>query len=302
MVLTGNPFYSLPAGNGLPVNERFVTWIRHDADALGAILHSAEGWTELARLGLLYAPLALIGWAVLLVAACRGRRNAALAMVAALAVLALWIASVPYTNGGPFYSLRVTSPALALGAVASGVCFARWSSTRRGHRASTGLLALFVVGLLPTTLALPASPWRTPVRDWPAFASPEPAESGSTDESARIVLAAMKAAPNAGLNRSDAASVVLADSPGYQRRFLPAGVRVVPLWSPQADWLFNARLSPPDAAKAWQESGIRYIIVTKWQPNLGFFNTYSRWSKPPFRVRMLGETKLTAVFAIDALE
>jgi hypothetical protein len=64
--------------------------------------------------------------------------------------------------------------------------------------------------------------------------------------------------------------------------------------------LFNMRLSPTEAVQAWHDSGVRYIILTKWQSNLAFFNKHTRWSQPPFQVRMLGETKLTAIFAIEA--
>jgi hypothetical protein len=47
---------------------------------------------------------------------------------------------------------------------------------------------------------------------------------------------------------------------------------------------------------------VRYIIITKWQANLAFFNTRSRWGRPPFHVQPVGETQLTAVFAIRAVE
>ncbi|MGH7955907.1 MAG: hypothetical protein ACREH8_02720, partial [Opitutaceae bacterium] len=59
--LTGNPFYSLPLGGCLPVNERFVAWIEYDAEAFSAVLHSASGWSEIGRYLLLCAPLALPG-------------------------------------------------------------------------------------------------------------------------------------------------------------------------------------------------------------------------------------------------
>lgn len=98
--------------------------------------------------------------------------------------------------------------------------------------------------------------------------------------------------------RSDA--VILADSPGFQRRFLPVGIPVVPLWSPQVDWLFDFKLSPETAVRHWRESKVEYIIITKWQTNIDFFNTHSLWSRPPFQVQLIGDTELTAVFAIRA--
>jgi hypothetical protein len=43
-------------------------------------------------------------------------------------------------------------------------------------------------------------------------------------------------------------------------------------------------------------------VITKWQRNLDYFNTHSRWGRPPFQVKMIGETELTAVFSISALD
>jgi hypothetical protein len=188
---------------------------------------------------------------------------------------------VRYTNGGLFYSLRVTSPALALGALAIGIAAA---SRPRGDLALVALLVL----TLPATLALPRNPLRTPPRDWPAFA-PRP-EPPAIDETLALIL------------RTGSPGTVLADSPGFQKRFLPHGVPVIPLWSPQADFLFDASLPPAEAVRRWRESGIRHVILAKWQSNLDFFNSQSRWGKPPFHVQLIGETALTVVFAISAGE
>jgi hypothetical protein len=117
-ILTGNPFYSLTVGGTFPANERFVAWIEHDADTLGAVLHSGDGWRQIVRYVLLYASTSVLGWFTIVAATLRGFRHAALALIATGVVLALWAASVRYTNGGLFYSLRVMSPALALGCLA----------------------------------------------------------------------------------------------------------------------------------------------------------------------------------------
>ena len=44
------------------------------------------------------------------------------------------------------------------------------------------------------------------------------------------------------------------------------------------------------------------MILTKWQQNLAFFNLRSRWGHPPLRVKQIGETDLTAIFSIAAVE
>jgi hypothetical protein len=299
-VLTGNPFYSLPFAGLFPVNERFVTWIKHDAAALGAPLHSMAGWRDIARYLVLFAPTASVGWLLLAGAATRAHRMAAIALGGVAVMLALWMTSVPYTNGGLFYSLRVTSPALALGALAVGSATAALVTMRpRFAAAAATLMLILVTGGVASSLALASNPWRTPWREWPSFA-PQPVLSEQPrDETVSLILQANKSTPPLA---HDAPPIVLADSPGYQRRFLPTGVRVIPLWSPQADWLFDRTLSPHDAVQRWRESGVRHLVLTKWKVNLDFFNQHSRWGSPPFDVQLIGETSATAVFSIRAVE
>jgi len=176
---------------------------------------------------------------------------------------------------------------------------------RRLAFVSRAALLVFLLAALAATLALPRNPWRTPWRAWPAFAPPEPPPLGEADETVALVLKAMRSEPDAAAaagRREARTAVVLADAPGFQRRFAPAGVNVIPLWSPQADWLFDASLPSSVAAERWRDSGVRYLIVTKWQANLDFLNAHSRWAKPPFHVRHIGQTTHTAIFALRADE
>jgi hypothetical protein len=289
-LLTGNPFYSLELG-GLPVNSRFLAWIDHDAAALGGVLPSSEGWKDAAQYLVRFAPAALIGLAGLAPALFRRnpwRRETVAIVVAAAGFAALWGISVRYTQGGIFYSLRVASPALALGALVFGVqlAFVGRTKPKLTHRLTLALGVLSVAAI-PAVLALPRNPWRTPPPQWPAFASRSAPADGPEDPTIALLLSG----GNPG--------VVLADAPGFQRRGAAAGVTVVPLWSPQADGLFDVRLSPEEAARAWQESGIRRLVISKYQRNLDFFNEHSRWAQPPFIARPEGETADTWVFAIE---
>ena len=60
-LLTGNPFYSLPLGSHLPVNERFLAWINNDAAALGGVL--CCGWVVGVRDGIRPRTRGLVGHA-----------------------------------------------------------------------------------------------------------------------------------------------------------------------------------------------------------------------------------------------
>ena len=212
-------------------------------------------------------------------------------------ILALWATSVRYTNGGLFYSLRVTSPALALGAIAAGVALASTTWSRRSlSLLAPALVALLVIATLPPTLALPKNHARTPWRAWPAFAPHADPLDNSADPTVALFKRLLATVPR------ERVGIVLADSPGFQRRLAPLGLDVVPLWSPQADFLFDASLPPAEVARRWRDSGITHVIHTKWQANLDFFTVHSRLARPPLGQRMLGETALTAVFAITLAE
>ncbi len=295
--LTGNPFYSLDVAGLFPTNPRFLEWIGLDAESLGAALTTTAGWREIGRFALQYAPVALFGWLWLALAALRGSRISIWGLGAVVIVLGLWATSVRYTNGGLFYSLRVTSPALALGAISAGIALASTTWSRRSLAImAPALLSLLVLATLPPTLALPKNQARTPWREWPAFAPRADPLNTAADPTAAIFQRVLRARPG------EHVGIVLADSPGFQHRLAPLGLKVLPLWSPQADWLFDASLPPAELVRRWRESGITHVIHTKWQTNLDFFTTHSRLARPPLGQRMLGETALTAVFAITLAE
>lgn len=288
-VLTGNPFYSLGVGGLFPANPRFVAWITADAAALSGVLKRVEGWQDLLRYFLIGTPTALIGWGGLVCSAARGGRAAGWGGFAVAVIVAVWVVSIPYTNGGLFYSMRVLSPALALGSVGAGILLANphFVSSRT---AAFAMSILLVLTLIPN-LALPANYGTTPWREWPAFFSPKMA----ADPTVAAVLNVRASDPTAS-----PADVILADSPGYQKRFATTGLRVVPLWSPQVDGWFDAALPASETRRLWRASGITLLVITKWQTHLDFFYKHSRWAQPPFQVRLVAETSEVWIFAIKA--
>ncbi|MDP3072212.1 MAG: glycosyltransferase family 39 protein [Opitutaceae bacterium] len=290
-LLTGNPFHSLAVGGVFPVNERFVAWAEAEAATLGL------GWAEAGRYLLLLAPAAVFGWGWLVVTALRRGRAAWWGLAAVAVVLALWAGTVRSTNGGLFYTLHVAAPALAIGCIAAGEALAAtaWARGRLTWLAPALLGALLLANLRPT-LALPLNHVRTPWREWPTFAASPAWATGLDDETMAIVARARATLP-AGESAS-----VLADAPGFQRRLAPLGIDVLPLWSPHVDWLFDRSLSGEALVRAWRESGVRFVIVSKGQPNLDFFNRRSRWQDAPLRADFVGETPRAAVFALRARE
>ena len=282
---TGNPFYSLDVAGLLPVNRAFVAWIADQRALFGAPLTEASGWVYVLRWFVFGAAPAVIGWIALLAVA-RRHRVAAFAAVAVVGLLGLWLMSVPYTVGGLFYSMRVSSPALALGAVAASAVFLRAPL----NQARIALLGVLLVATLPFTLVLPQNPMRTPLRAWPAPWHPAPPlDPGGAEQ----IIPAILAAGGRG-------AVVLTDSPGFQTLLAPHQRRAIPFWSPQAAWLFDPPIAPADAARRWRESGLRLVALSKFAPTLAYLNRRACWREAPFRMRVAGETAGFILLSVEA--
>lgn len=292
-VLTGNPVYSLDVAGWFPVNARFATWLAAEREAIGLPLGTSSDWLDFGRYLTNYAPAAAVGWVWLAWNAARRSTLAGWAAGAVAALLTLWWVSVPLTNGGLFYSMRVLSPALALGCIAAGLaldCGCPPGSTR--CPVVGALVGVLFAATLPATLSLPLSPSRQPDWTlWPAFRAEEPA--------APEPLAAALTRSLAGKAAPEQAGLVLSDAPGFQHRFAGTGIAVIPLWSPQADALFDPALDAATAGRRWRESGITHLILTKWRMNTAFMETHSRWARPPFSVTKIAETPLHALYAIS---
>jgi hypothetical protein len=278
VVLTGNPFYSL-AGALFPTNELFSLWRQHDRELYGFPLGTTDAWWEILRLITVLAPTALLGWLALAIQ--REFRHALLWSGAAL-FLGLWWVSVPYTSGGLFYSMRVASPAFALGVLGAGMMIARLP-TRVGGPA----LAALVIASLPQTLTLPENAWRLPIHEW-MQAIPDRPDPGVPDPQLDRIAATVGERGR-----------LIAEAPGFQRRLAPHGIAVVPPWSPQAAWLFEPQLPAAEAVRRWHREGIRHILLAKFAPGLPFINAQARWTRPPFGFRIAWEDEAWLLLEIE---
>ena len=289
-LLTGNPFYSLDVAGLLPVNPRFHDWLTVIAQSFGPTLRHLEGWTNVGRYLLLYAPVAFLGWIALTSAASRRRPGAIVAALATLLFFALWAASVPYTNGGLFYSMRVLSPALAVATLVFGCALA--VTPRISPSIANGLIALLLIATLPANLALPENPWRQPWREWAAFRSALDLSPAATPAAEPVDFVARTL-------RHQPAGLVLADAPGAQRELARFDRPVAPLWSPQADWLLAPGLASAARVQGWRASGARYLVLTKYPMNADYFTRLSRAAQPLFVFHRIDENDLVIVLSIS---
>lgn len=268
-VLTGNPFFSLNLAGLFPTNTLFAQWSAHFHSTARSTLFTLDAWRQVSRYLILFAPVALLGTLALLLHARRGLREARWCAVCAATCLALWLASVPFTAGGLFYSLRVLSPALALTAAFAG--YAIMAAAAPVRRLADTALALTLLATLPFTLTLPENAYRSSPRAWPDAA--RRFEIIGTESSAQLV-AALRALPRH--------THVLSDYAGLPHALAGTDITVVPFWSPEVAWLFDEKTPPADLVRRWRESHLRYVITSPSPAFLDFLNRHARWRPPEF--------------------
>jgi hypothetical protein len=271
-VRTGNPFYSLEF-LGTPVNPVFRDYVAHTRAQHGGVLASVAGWTELARHLVRWALPALIGLAALGFVRSRGDTGLRWVVWFAVPAVPLWLASLAFTAGGLFYSLRVLAPTLALLTIPAGVVLAQLTTARQRRIAAGAVLALAVESL-PKSLALPESPYRTPLREWFVAGDRLNRETAAAGADLRRALATLPAD-----------SRVLTESAGLQPLLALDRRRVIPLWSPDIAWLFDERLDPAQLAARWRTSGLRTVVLTRGSLGADFLFQHARWRAPWFTLK-----------------
>jgi len=288
-LLTGNPVYSLGLGGLVPVNVNFSDW--NDLFRAGNRFDvwSAGTWWALGRYALLWAFPAVLG-AFALVALLIQRLPEARPMAWLVVPIAiLWFASVFYTAGGLFYSLRVLSPALALLSVVAAYSLGLFVPGGSMTTLVSVVLAGLVVESLPKTLVLPENPYRVPWRQWTGA-------GGNLDAAVQAENQALlaKLRPLPGRAR------VITDNAGLPRVLEEIGTETVPLWTPDVAWLFDSHRPAKEIAERWQRTGLRYLVLTKSKPTEEFIRTHARWRAPYFKVKMLLDTDSHMVLEVTA--
>jgi hypothetical protein len=275
--LTGNPFFSLGVAGLFPTNVLFAQWSADFHAAARGTLFTLDAWRQLARFLLLFAPAALFGTVALVLYARRGLREARWCLACIALSTALWLASVPFTAGGLFYSLRTLSPAFALAAAFGG--YAIMAATTPTRRVADLALAVALLATLPFALTLPENAYHLAPREWPQAA-------------VRLVRLDTQSAAElpAALQKLPGHTRVLTDYAGLPRVVDGTDITAVPIWSPEVTWLFDESLSPEDVAHRWRESRLRYVVTSPSPAFVDFLNRRARWKPPLFAVNRVGQT------------
>lgn len=247
-LLTGNPLYAQDFA-GFPTNMVFDSWMKNYQVIYGDQLSHAATWQALARFFWVTALPASVGLAAGLVLL---RQSVGWGLVAAVATLfaVAWYASIPYTAGGLFYSMRVLSPILVLGCGWGGACLARWVPGRA--RLTGVMIGLTLVGCDAALRAwtIPQNPYTLPYREWSRAGYQLHQEF--EQETAPFVREVARIVPGR----------VLSDAAGLREFFRQEGKTYSPLWSPEVAWLFSGTVQP-DAVTRLRSLGFTHLLIQR---------------------------------------
>lgn len=289
VALTGNPFYPVSPGGMLPTSAAYAV----NAAAIGDYWSWSGSQFPYARLAVI--ALVTTGAVVLSGAAALGRHHrlpgVGFAGVTLLAVLGLWVWSVPQTAGGVTYSLRVLGPALAVLAALGGL---GWSLVG----GSLSRLAAVVAILLAADAAkrawvLPVQPTLSPL-----------AHTAETWRHNRGWELSMRSDPVwSDLHRRHPEAFFLVDSPASHVSLRLVGARVAMWFSPAADPLFDASIPPAETARLLRAAGFTHVMLSVTDPIAN-----AVYSQSPYLRHLRTEARPVALFeslqlfAIKSLE
>ncbi len=266
--LTGNPFYPLPVGpfDAVTLNPLYAATLEFLRERWSNFPRSASDYREYALFVLSLAPIAMpAGLAAL---AWRGRRDWLLAAAVGL-LAALWLRSIPYTQGGFRHATRVLSPAILVLSVAAATGIAR-GNRRWALRTVTAAVCLATVWTLRNALVFPSELEEVAWKDIPKVATQRTIFVFQVRERRTVeVVRAHLPVGSRILSDNNYSSVALRDT-GYE---------LVPLWSPEFTFVFDMNSSAEDVDRKVRARGIQGLLIGIGSPLTELYVRY-----PFFRV------------------
>lgn len=286
-LLTGNPLYAQDVAGLFPLNPVFHAWMQGYVEIYGKTLMQLAGWREVGRLLLMSAVPGILGFCAGIILWRRQPGATGWIVLGSLAV-AIWLASVPYTAGGFFYSMRVMSPLMVLGCAWGGAALARWVP---GRRHLTGLLlglGLFGLDAALRAWTIPINPYSIPPDEWPEAGYRIQLDFARDDQVFMDNLA--RYVPGK----------VLSDSAGVQHIFRTQGKKLIPFWSPEVAFLFSADYSG-DAVTRLRELGYTHVLLKRAQFSVDFLVRTGALRRLNGRVHVDRQNQSYVLFALDAI-
>ena len=246
--ITGNPLYSHPLGGLFPANPVYAEYMDMTRELRG--LDASPG-APLSHVTL-FAGLASVPLLFGLAGGVTRWRERGPWLVALLAVSAIWLWTAGQTAGGYGYSLRVLTPALALGAALGGALLGRWAAARPGW-ILLGLLTVLAIDAGARSLYLPIDPsvawWHERASAWRDFGR-NAARWCNNPNWAALADAA------------DGRQIVVSD-PFFHAILVARGAKPVPLVSPAVRFLFEPGANFSACLARLRDQQMRFIMVAR---------------------------------------
>jgi len=247
--ITGNPFYSHAIPGGFPVNEIHSAIIESYRSVFSFGQLSASEWADLALVIITGAtPIIIVGLPL-----CITRlRGFAPFLLTAVAVVLLWIVSVPQTAGGIIYSLRMLTPAFVALSISTGAAMdhlLKTGSNRLLLITSETVLVLLALGSITFTLSHPFGPQDIGTAITSRY-------TGAPGFSIRPEIASYLAA-------SDMHSTGVLTDNQYLAVYMQRNTRFRPvmIWSPEVKFVFDRSLAPNEVRRRLIAGGIRIVSI-----------------------------------------
>jgi len=274
---TGDPFYPLALG-GLfrTVTPVFSGFLKMYGPLVGPGAMSAHQWWQLIRFLFVMAPLPLLLGPI--AGACEPRRWGFLTL-GALALLMVWLQSIPYTQGGFLYSTRVLSAALVLLALLAAFGVARVSTRPEVGWLTTTAVVLCASWTLVDALAFPVE-----LETIPLAALPKVAVNRQVFPYLESHLPAILARVLPGGGR------ILSDNYYAHAALQGSPYELVPTWSPEVAFLFDPATEPLEARRALLQRGITALFLGPKNPMTYFYWKYRYFTEDSQRWTLLARS------------
>jgi hypothetical protein len=281
-ILTGNPFYSLRF-LGLPINGVFAGMMESYRPHFGVAAWDAIRWKTILLFLLLGSPMQLTLGIAGMIALLRRSPWLALAVVMSFA---LWLYSAGYTNGGEEYSSRTLAPAWAVLSICAAIWSAKYFADRR-----RGILYFFTticfVAALVSAWIFPFSFFNPPVEPWlnvglHSHPRQDPVE-------AMVPQIEQMLPPESRILGDGLVMHVLLRQKGYE---------LVPPWSPEVKFLFDANVSSEQAIGRLRGLQINAVLAVPGGTNTFYFVEHSPFYRDAVRWLRIGSAPGIILFRL----
>lgn len=247
-IRTGNPLFSHELGGLFPVNPAHRAYMH----CIAELTRYWESPRQLGETAIALGTLALLPLGLGLTSGMRRWRDFAPWTLAVVVMIGLWLWSIRQTAGGMVYSLRVLTPALAVGAALGGIALERLSRARNGRW-------LFLLLVIPLSVDASARALYMPFDHTVAWWRNRP--GAWRDFGAHLRQEPSPAWP--AIAQAAGTNWILVLDPGHHALLARLGAQAVPPWSPKVFFIGDPKRDFVQSLALLRAQGARFVILPR---------------------------------------